>query len=107
MTDMGSVRSTKLHDVKSAAYKIFGPELAGYITSCRTPGYSGGPNATAQELLGFKPRDIEDPKSKDTYATKPPFIFAEGTAPRATRVFRVEIIAKVNFISASLLSCCK
>jgi hypothetical protein len=103
MTDMGSVRSTKLHDVKSAAYKIFEPQLAGYITSCRTPGYSGGPNIMAQELLGFKPRDIEDPKSKDTYTTKPPFIFAEGTAPQATRVFRVESIAKVSFLSVSIV----
>ncbi|TDL14942.1 hypothetical protein BD410DRAFT_832883 [Rickenella mellea] len=92
-TDMGTIRSTKVHDVKLAAYKIFDAELAKYITSSRAPG-NEIVCQHAQDLLGFQPRDPNDPKSQDMYSKKPPFMFAEGDGPQTERLFRVEILAK-------------
>ncbi|TDL21300.1 hypothetical protein BD410DRAFT_789724 [Rickenella mellea] len=92
-TDMGTIRSTKVHEVKLAAYKIFDKELADYITSSRGAG-NEAVYQRAEDLLGFTPRDPNNPNSHDTYSNKPPFMFAEGDGLQSERMFRVETLAK-------------
>jgi hypothetical protein len=101
---MGSIRSTKVYDVKQAAFRIFEVPVADYITAARTPGIQMDPPAQVQELLGFQPRNPNDPKSKDTYSTKPPLIFGAGEGPQTERLFRVEMLAKVMSLLNTVVS---
>lgn len=99
---MGNMRSSKVHDVKEAAHKLWDRDLANYIQQVRTPGNTVE-CAKAKELLGFKARNPNDPNSRDSYSIKPPFILGDGDGSQAERLFRVELLAKVSL--SQRLSC--